>query len=533
MAVKQLWPTPFQFVDANGAPYSGALLFFYAAGSSTKQNVYTDSGGGTAASNPITLNSSGYPAVSGTILAPWGTVGQSYKIGLAAPGASDPPASFIWTIDNVTPINDTTVTVDQWVSGPAPTYISATSFSLVGDQTATFQVGRRVKTTNSGGTIYSRISASAYGAVTTVTVVNDSGTLDAGLSAVSYGLMSATNPSTPLLTDAFPIISGSADKTKLVRLEVDGLTTATTRVVTVPDANGTMAYTSDITAIVRDNGTNDFRLTLTTALPVTTSDVTAATTIYCTPYKGNRIALYDGSTWNVRTSAEFSIAIGTLAAQRMHDVFVYDNAGTPTLELLIWTNDTTRATALTLQDGVLVKTGATTRRYVGSFYPTSTTQMADSMANRFLWNYYNRVDRPMRSALETADTWTYTLAAFQQANANTANQLNYVIGVDEEALEAVVIGSAQSSASGNIWSVGIGLDSTTAKATGCLCQAAEAASANEYAGTSAQWRGYTGAVGKHFLAWLEYSTASGTTTWAGDIGAPNFVQSGIVGMIRG
>lgn len=240
MAVKQLWTTPPQFVDSSGNPYSGAYLFFYAAGSSTKQNTFTDDTGNTACPNPITLNSSGYPAVSGTILAPWGTVGQTYKIGLAAPGSSDPPSSFIWSQDDVAPINDTTVTIDQWVSGPAPTYVSATSFTLVGDQTSTFQVGRRLKTTNSGGTVYSTIITSAYGALTTVTVVNDSGTLDSGLSAVSYGLLTPTNPSTPVALDTYPIASGSSDRTKKVRLEVDGLTTSTTRVLTVPDNDGTI-----------------------------------------------------------------------------------------------------------------------------------------------------------------------------------------------------------------------------------------------------------------------------------------------------
>ena len=242
MAVKQLFPTPPQWVDANGDPYSGALLFFYAAGSSTKQDAYTDSSGGTACSNPTTLNSSGYPANSGNIFTPFGTVGQTYKLGLAAPGSSDPPASFIWTADNIVPTNDVSSgAVTQWVSGPTPTYISATSFSLVGDQTTEFHVGRRVKTTNSGGTIYSTIVTSAYAAVTTVTVVNDTGTLDAGLSAVSYGLLSATNPSTPLLADTFPVVSGSSDKTKKLRFEVDGFTTATTRVLTPPDADLTLA----------------------------------------------------------------------------------------------------------------------------------------------------------------------------------------------------------------------------------------------------------------------------------------------------
>ncbi len=241
MAVKPLWISPPQFVDANGDPYSGALLFFYAAGSSTKQNVYTDSTGNTACSNPITLNSSGYPEVSGTITAPWGTVGQTYKVGLAATGESDPPASFIWTTDNLSPINDTSVTIDQWVaSGLTPTYVSGTQFTLAGDQTSAFTVGRRLKTTNTGGTIYSTVTVSAYGALTTVTVVNDSGVLDSGLSAVSYGLLTPNNPSFPVLKDSDFRISGSADQTKKVAFEVDGLTTATTRTLTVQDSSDTL-----------------------------------------------------------------------------------------------------------------------------------------------------------------------------------------------------------------------------------------------------------------------------------------------------
>lgn len=46
-------------------------------------------------------------------------------------------------------------------------------------------------------------------------------------------------------TDTQPLVVGGTDATKRARLEVDGLTTATTRVLTVQDANGTLAYTSE------------------------------------------------------------------------------------------------------------------------------------------------------------------------------------------------------------------------------------------------------------------------------------------------
>lgn len=46
--------------------------------------------------------------------------------------------------------------------------------------------------------------------------------------------------------DTHPVAQGSADSTKKVRLEVDGLTTATTRVVTVPDRDITIGDLSGI-----------------------------------------------------------------------------------------------------------------------------------------------------------------------------------------------------------------------------------------------------------------------------------------------
>lgn len=268
----------------------------------------------------------------------------------------------------------------------------------------------------------------------------------------------------------------------------------------------------------------DFRLTLTSATPVATSDVTGATTIYCTPYRGNKIALYDGTNWNIRSSAEFSIALGTLTSGKPYDVFCYDNSGTPTLEILAWTNDTTRATSLTRQDGVLVKSGAATRRYLGTFYTTSTTTTEDSIANRYLWNYYNRVSRQMQR-FETTVTWTYTTATFRQANANSANQLNFVVGVSEDMVSAELMVRVSNSNANVQFVGGIGLDSTSAEAsTGYLRgeQYTQVSSINmsQRASFNAQV-----AAGRHYLAWLEYSLASGTSTWVGNS------QFGIMGRV--
>ena len=46
-----------------------------------------------------------------------------------------------------------------------------------------------------------------------------------------------------------------------------------------------------------------------------------------------------------------SLALGTLTSGKNYDVFGYVSGGALTLESLVWTSDTARATAVTLQDG--------------------------------------------------------------------------------------------------------------------------------------------------------------------------------------
>ncbi len=253
------------------------------------------------------------------------------------------------------------------------------------------------------------------------------------------------------------------------------------------------------------------RLTLTSGLPVTTADVTAATTIYFTPYEGNYISLYDGSTaWTVLTFAETSLALGTLTATLPYDVFAYNNSGTLALEALAWTNGTTRATALTRQDGVLVKTGATTRRYLGTFYTVTTTTTEDSILNRFVWNYYNRVAREMR-VIESTASWAYTTATWRQARATAGNKVSFVVGYAEDMIHGFVNGTMINGTGGASAFVGMGLDSTSALATGCVTGAIGSGDTSYASGTSIY--SSVPVVGVHYLAWLEYSVATGTTTW--------------------
>lgn len=85
----------------------------------------------------------------------------------------------------------------QWIDlGNAPTNTSATTFTLVGDQTTAYHVGRRVKCTDATD-LYGTISVSAFTSLTTVTVVLDSGVLSGSLTAVALGIIGAENSSHP------------------------------------------------------------------------------------------------------------------------------------------------------------------------------------------------------------------------------------------------------------------------------------------------------------------------------------------------
>lgn len=99
-----LAPSPIlQFFASDGSFLTGGLLFTYAAGTTTKQDAFTDVTGDTALPNPIVLNSRGEVAPSATSAACglWLDPSLAYKMVLAPATAGDPPTSQIWTEDDI------------------------------------------------------------------------------------------------------------------------------------------------------------------------------------------------------------------------------------------------------------------------------------------------------------------------------------------------------------------------------------------------------------------------------------------------
>jgi hypothetical protein len=175
-----------QFIE-NGVPLDGGTIYFYESGSSTPKTAYGDANESTSFTS-IGLDSNGSAIVY------FGS--GSYKLVVKRSDGT--------LFDTIDPVNGAITSVaasSEWISsGDTPTYISSTSFSVPGDRTASYDVGRRVKTINTAGTTYSVITASSYSAPnTTITVENQSGTLDSGLGSVDLGLITATNTSLPRL----------------------------------------------------------------------------------------------------------------------------------------------------------------------------------------------------------------------------------------------------------------------------------------------------------------------------------------------
>jgi hypothetical protein len=267
------------------------------------------------------------------------------------------------------------------------------------------------------------------------------------------------------------------------------------------------------------------RLTTESGVAISTSDRTSQGTLYYTPYPHDLIRIYDGTRWKLYKFTERSLALSMTSGVN-YDVFIYDNAGTLTLELTAWSNDTTRATALTTQDGVLVKTGATTRLYLGTIRASGSNVTEDSLQKRFVWNFYNQVSRGMQR-LETADSWTYSTDAWRAMNNSSSNRLEIVNGVAGENVLAQCIAYALHSASTYWAQSGIGYDSTTAFASGCLVSRSIISTT---AAHSVQCvLSHTPAAGYHYYSALEYAYPAVTTTWYGDAGAPTVLQAGIIG----
>ena len=498
MATGTYAPNPvFTAWDENGDPMSGALLYTYAAGTSTLLATYSDVALTVPNGNPVVCDSAGRATLF--------LSATSYKFILkSAAGVT------VWTRDNIGAVPSTNI--DNDVIGAAGETLTATQVVYLG----------------AGSWSKADADAASTSTVPVIAfVVADVASAASGTFRLS-GRMDGFSGLTPGSDYYVSATAGEITATAPANARYVGRADSITSLIIAPNpapAVTTTQLDAKIKAIC--NG----RLSLTTGVPVTfATDVTAATSLKWVPYLGNEVALYSGSAWVTFALPELSIAVPATTNQ-MYDVFLDYHATTPFLSLLAWTNDTTRATAITTQDGVPVLTGATGRRHIGVMRTTGVSGQTEvSYAKCYVRNRYNRESRPLR-VLEATNSWTYTTATWRQANAATTNQLDVIVDA-EDAIEVHVQSGWEQTNASIAAAVAIGLDSTSAVAPGCLFNE-QAESVGGYKQTAVASYRTVLPVGRHTLVWLEWSTAgTGTTTWYGDTDGIIAMQSGIHGSWR-
>lgn len=318
-----------------------------------------------------------------------------------------------------------------------------------------------------------------------------------------------TAPSTPSAGSAVTYVK-SADK-KLYLLDSTGTETDLTA------AGGGGGSGTENHAICQG------RLTLETGVAISTSDQSAKATLYFTPFHGNLIGTYTDSAWQLQSFTEKSLSLAGYTADKNYDIWIEDSD--LSLSSTVWTNDSTRATALASQDGVYVKTGDVSKRYLGTIRINSTGgQTEDTVTQRYVWNACNRAARPMLVTDATV-SWTYATSTWRYARASSANRLQFVVGLSEDVVEAFV--SARFGMdSGISGSIAIGYDTNSAPSS----LYADTAGYSSSQGIPVQTSHVVLPLpGYHYLAWVEYRRA-GTLTVYGTL--TNQFLSGIQGTVR-
>ena len=408
MAGRFVNPYP-QFSDSTPAMYSGAKLFFYAAGTSTKLNTYSDRTLSSANTNPVVLNSAGRPAVEIWLQ------DLDYKVVLAPSTDTDPPTSPIWSSD----------------------YVRARDSALI------------AKTITGSGS--------------------------------PNGSVAGTAGSASILPDFY------WDYTSSYLYVCTTTGTSSTAVWTAVNASAATP------AVPPPQG----RLTLTSDTPVIVADVASATAVYYTPYVGNLVPIYNGSSMVPTEFAELTLTLhANHAANTLYDVFAFSNSGVLTLVTgPAWSTSTAgsgargtgaSSTQLTRIKGLWVNAVAMTTRNGSTTYNVGAnlgtyvgTVWIDGSAGQIschvswgssrkwgVWNAYNREIVSTQAGDGTAN-WNNASATVRVSNGTSTNNVSLVMGlpIDQVSItntQRMTIAPDTLSSVEQAATVGIGINSTTA-----------------------------------------------------------------------
>ena len=187
------------------------------------------------------------------------------------------------------------------------------------------------------------------------------------------------------------------------------------------------------------------------------TDVTAATVVYYSPYVGNQIPIWNGSSFSILNFPELTLTLNSSSqlASTIYDVCVFNNNGAPVAVFgPSWSNSSagtgSRGTGpasaqITRQNGIWVNAvqiaannGTNTYTipalqctYVGSVAVDGTAGQVSAyrtwgQSRKFgVWNAYNRVAIVLNAGDSTA-SWSYSTNTFRPSNNATTNSLTHI-----------------------------------------------------------------------------------------------------------
>lgn len=366
----------------------------------------------------------------------------------------------------------------------------------------------------------------------------DVATLAASTAVTAPTVTASTHVSTPLLK----ITNGSALNIAAAAVGADRTITAvdpggaaSLRFTTGAFGSGALLYTDGTNVLANTAGTAGqvvvsggtgapvyapmwslapgHRLTLTSGDPL--ADASAQGTLYLTPYRHNRAWLKYNGQWRPYEIDEISLAL-TASSGSGYAVYLYATSETAAaLETQVWTNTTTRATAIATDadTGLPIKSGDATRVHVGDFLATGANQTSNIPGDRSLCNVFNLVELPLY-AQDPANTWTYGVATVRAANANTTNgqgRCRFFRSTNQTTVKGNYVTAFTDNGTTGTYYGGIAVDSTTAS----FSQLAHSCPASYSGHVSVDYAGRP-AIGEHYLQALEM--AANTGTFFGDNG---------------
>lgn len=181
------------------------------------------------------------------------------------------------------------------------------------------------------------------------------------------------------------------------------------------------------TTNINPNILSQFRISTSTTDPLAEG---ISQTIYLHPYLGNRISLFNGSTWEAKQfSSSLALNATSVTANINYDIFAYLNGSTLSFESVAWSNNVSRSTEISLQDGVYCKINDKTRRYLGSVRKIASSFYND-YSRRLVFNAYNRVKR-LNMTLGNFNVWSLTPSNNYSFVNSTVPTIKFLYGLPE------------------------------------------------------------------------------------------------------